>query len=63
MAIVATAREWAVAYVIAALPVGIALNDRKPDEAAYAPPGHRMARLCAMFWRMNMRIFSSAGRF
>ena len=55
MAIVATAREWAVACVTAALPVEIALNDRKPDEAAYAPPGHRMARLCAMFGRMKVR--------
>ena len=49
MAIVATAREWAVACVTAALPVEIALNDRKPDEAAHAPPGHRIAQLCAMF--------------
>ena len=63
MAIIATAREWAVAYVTAALPVEIALNDRKTDEAAYAPPGHRMARLCAMIGRMNMRLFGSAGRF
>jgi hypothetical protein len=46
--IVATARKWAVAYVIAALPVEVALNDRKSDEAAHATPGHRMARLCAM---------------
>ena len=63
MAIVATAREWAVAYVTAALPVEVAVNDRKPDEAAHAPPGHRIAQLCAMFERMNTRLFSSAGRF
>ena len=49
MAIVATAREWAVAYVTAARPVEVAVNDRKPDEAAHAPPGHRIAQLCAMF--------------
>jgi hypothetical protein len=61
--IVATARKWAVAYVTAALPVEVALNDRKPDEAAYAPPAHLMARFCARFERMNMRLFSSAGRF
>jgi hypothetical protein len=61
--IVATARKWAVAYVIAALPVEVALNDRKPDEAAHATPGHRMAGFCARFERMNKRLFSSAGRF
>ena len=63
MAIVATAREWAVAYVTAALPVEVAVNDRKPDEAAHAPPGHLIAQLCARFERMNTRLFSSAGRF
>ena len=63
MAIVATAREWAVAYVTAALPVEVAVNDRKPGEAAHAPPGHRIARLCDRFERMNTRLFSSAGRF
>jgi hypothetical protein len=63
ISIVATARERAVAYVAAALPVGVALNDRKPDDAAVRPTVHLCARLCARLARMNMRLFGSAERF
>ena len=40
--IVATARKWAVAYVTAALPVGVALNDRNSRRRCGIPV-HRRA--------------------